>query len=222
MSTCPHCKMSVGGEFRKCPLCQSSLKGDQTELYWPAMTKLKVRSFYFKLVLFAVIVGIVICLALDFLILPPQKLHWSILVSVWGIVGLWLFTRYFKNHRIVSKILFQTMLALSLLVIWTEYFLGFTQYKFSIDYVVPILCSGVLIANFVFSFLRFHFAQDTMIYMLFNILIGIIPYIALFLHSSKAPLTWTICLLISIITFVGICIFQGRQMIIEIQKRFHF
>lgn len=222
MSNCPHCKITVGGQFRKCPLCQSSLLGEPTEPYWPTMDKLKAQSFLFKLIIFIFIVGIILCLALDFLILPPTELHWSIVSSVWGIVGLWLFICFFKNHRTISNILFQSMIALSALVVWTEYFIGYSHLKISTDFIVPILVTAVLVVNFVFSFLNYRFTQNTMIYILFNILVGIIPYIALYLHRGNAPLTWTICLLVSIITLVGLIIFKGRHVLIEIQKRFHF
>lgn len=220
MSTCPHCKLTVGGAFRKCPLCQSTLQGEPGEPYWPTLKKLKAQSFIFKLILFIIISGICFSLVFDYLVLPKGHIHWSIPVLVWGLVGLWLFTRYFKNHRFVSKIMFQVMLATTLLAVWTEYYLGYSYLKISTDFIVPIICSGVLIANFVFCFLHFRFAQNTMLYLLFNILIGVIPYIALYLHrGNHAPLTWSICLLISIFTLIGIIIFKGRQMLTEIQKR---
>ena len=66
--------------------------------------------------------------------------------------------------------------------------------------------------------------RATMVYLLMNIGIGLLPYILLFLRLDGGKLDahsipWVICLILSIITFLGLVIFRGRALKSEIEKR---
>lgn len=220
MKTCPHCKIKVGGSFEECPLCQSHLLGSKSPDYWPSAARIKHRSLALKLVQFLLLAGCVICAAVDFLILKEPHLHWSVPVLAWVVVCLWFLTRYLRNHHSIPRILFQTMLVYSLLTVWTEYFIGFRG--ISTNFIVPILCGCILILNFVFSFIDAGFTENSLVYILLNILVGTLPYVPLLLHEGEPPLTWTICLIISVITFLGLFIFKGRTLWSELHKRLHF
>ena len=40
-------------------------------------------------------------------------------------------------------------------------------------------------------------------------------------HSVRPPMAWVICLIISMITFLGLVIFKGRSLLAEFEKRLH-
>ena len=75
----------------------------------------------------------------------------------------------------------------------------------------------MMIANFVLAMIDKR--GNAMVYLLTNLLIGILPYIVLSISHRTASITWIICMLISIILFVGAIIFKGRSVAGEIQRR---
>ena len=121
--------------------------------------------------------------------------------------------------------IFNLLLLVSALLVFTDWFNGYTGY--SLDLVVPILCCAALVCNFIFAFLRSRFTANALVYLLMNIGIGVLPYILLFFRIDYSgrldahSLPWVICLIISVITFLGLVIFRGRALKNEIVKRLH-
>ena len=121
--------------------------------------------------------------------------------------------------------IFNLLLLVSALLVFTDWFNGYTGY--SLDLVVPILCCTALVCNFIFAFLRSRFTANALVYLLMNIGIGVLPYILLFFRIDYSgrldahSLPWVICLIISVITFLGLVIFRGRALKNEIVKRLH-
>lgn len=227
MKTCPHCKINIGGNHEKCPLCQNLLTGEGERDYWPKVEiKTRKRHKAFKIVVFCVIATIIINLAVDYLFLNIDHPSWSPIVVGWLLVSGWLLEFVLKKHYNILKTLFLGMITFSLLCQFTETFihlawdlpyLGITP-----GYIIPILCSANMIANFVLSLIDKHFTDHSMIYMLLNILVGVVPWIALLFYSNgKPPLTWSICLVINCLAFAGLAVFRGRTVVSEFKKRFH-
>ena len=75
----------------------------------------------------------------------------------------------------------------------------------------------MMIANFVLAMVDKR--GNAMVYLLTNVLIGILPCVVLLIRHKGVPITWIICMLISVILFVGAVIFKGRSVAGEIQKR---
>ena len=91
-----------------------------------------------------------------------------------------------------------------------------------IDLVIPVLCTVALVLNFIFAFVNRRFTENGLVYLLLNIVVGVVPYIGLTLrHSVRPPMAWVICLVISMITFLGLVIFKGRSLLAEFEKRLH-
>ena len=131
-----------------------------------------------------------------------------------------------KARRFVAQsVIFNLLLLVSALLVFTDWFNGYTGY--SLDLVVPILCCVALVCNFIFAFLRSRFTANALVYLLMNIGIGVLPYILLFFRIDYSgrldahSLPWVICLIISVITFLGLVIFRGRALKNEIVKRLH-
>ena len=202
MNTCPHCHIRVGGDTAYCPLCQNRLSGPAGEPYFPATApRIHRASLLYKIVAFVLSALIVVAGAFDFLLMEdtPHR-HFSILMAVWAVAVL----------RVVRAVL-------------RRRFNGPRQ----IFNLLLLLCCVALVCNFIFAFLRSRFTANALVYLLMNIGIGVLPYILLFFRIDYSgrldahSLPWVICLIISVITFLGLVIFRGRALKNEIVKRLH-
>ena len=219
MKTCPYCNISVGGDTRKCPLCQSKLSGVSEGEYFPKQTMLHRRSFLYKLQLFIVWIVVIAALGVDFLMgvrIPPSSdVHYSLILSLWLIAFEFAIMRQFRKGTGSSRrVTMMVIIILGLLTV-TSYYYGF--FRLTTDWIAPSAITGMMIANFVLAMVDKR--GNAMVYLLTNLLIGILPYIVLSISHRTAYITWTICMLISIILFVGAIIFKGRTVAGEIQRR---
>ena len=69
-------------------------------------------------------------------------------------------------------------------------------------------------------------AINKWLYLLMNIGVGLLPYILLFFRIDRGridghSIPWVNCLIISVVTFLGLVIFKGRDLRSEIAKRLH-
>lgn len=167
----------------------------------------------------------VIAGAVDFLLVDDPHLHFSLLMLIWGLAALAvlrvLLRRRYNGPRLVFNLL---LLLVSALIVFTDWFTGYTGY--SLDLVVPILCSVTLVCNFIFAFLHSRFTANALVYLLMNIGVGLLPYILLFFRIDRGridghSIPWVLCLIISVVTFLGLVIFKGRDLRSEIEKRLH-
>ena len=227
MNTCPHCHIQVGGDARYCPLCQNRLSGPAGEPYFPATApRIHRASLLYKIVAFVLSALIVVAGAFDFLLMEdtPHR-HFSILMAVWAVAVLRVVRAVLRRRFNGPRQIFNLLLLVSALLVFTDWFNGYTGY--SLDLVVPILCCTALVCNFIFAFLRSRFTANALVYLLMNIGIGVLPYILLFFRIDYSgrldahSLPWVICLIISVITFLGLVIFRGRALKNEIVKRLH-
>ena len=211
MNTCPHCHIRVGGDTAYCPLCQNRLSGPAGEPYFPATApRIHRASLLYKIVAFVLSALIVVAGAFDFLLMEdtPHR-HFSILMAVWAVAVLRVVRAVLRRRFNGPRQIFNLLLLVSALLVFTDWFNGYTGY--SLDLVVPILCC----------------AANALVYLLMNIGIGVLPYILLFFRIDYSgrldahSLPWVICLIISVITFLGLVIFRGRALKNEIVKRLH-
>ena len=162
----------------------------------------------------------VICGVVDYIMIEGRHMHWSLLVLI-GVVGVLMLLRaLLRQGRNAPKLLFQILIGTSLIVTFADYYAGWNG--IAIDAIVPILCSVTLVLNFIFAFVNRRFTENGLVYLLLNIVVGVVPYIGLTLrHSVRPPMAWVICLVISMITFLGLVIFKGRSLLAEFEKRLH-
>lgn len=220
MKHCPYCKIDVGGQLTNCPFCQNALNDDGSGdvAHWPAQTTLQKQSVLYKLQLFLVLSAMIIALSLDFLFhLNDGHLHWSLLLSMWLMAFEFGLIRLFKKNFSPSRILTLFVLIIAVLIMATGFFTGY--WSLAAGIIVPWLCIGTLVANFILT-LADQIA-NAMVYLLSNILLGVLPYLVLFVMGKDIPLAWIICLITSVIIFIGSCIFRGRDVLSELQRRFN-
>ena len=219
MRTCPYCKTEVGGTHKKCPVCQSHLSGQPDGPYFPKPTVLKITSFLYRLQLFIVFTIIISALGAQYLFFfnPFDKCPWSLLVTMWLLAFEFGIIRLFKKGANSSRVLTIFVFIVTILLMITAYFTGY--FKIMTQLIVPIIIIGTMIANFVLAMVDQ--IADAMVYLLTNVAVGIIPYIVLFFKEGVVPFAWIVCLMVSIILFVGAVIFKGRPVLSEIQRRFN-
>ena len=225
MKKCPYCKVNIGGNLEKCPLCQNTLTCEGERDYWPRIYPDTRRRKAFKIVSFCVISICIISLAMDYLFLKTEHLSFSPVVLAWMLVTGWLLEVVLKKHYNILQTMFVSMLTISFLCEFTELFIHFAwdvpYREITLGYIIPIACSACLIADFVLSFVDRKFTEHSMIYTFLFILVGVVPWLALLFIQGEPPLTWSVCMVINVLAFVGLIVFRGRTVIAEFKKRFH-
>ncbi len=222
MKKCPYCKIEVGGDLKKCPFCQSKLNGVDEEAYFPPRLALRIQSFFYKLQLFLVWTVIITSLGLDFLFhidMPYfQGLHWSLLVFMWLAVFEFWIMRLFKKGLSSSRIMTIIVFVVLIMLLITTYYVGY--FREMISWVVPIALMATMIANFVLAMIDKN--GNSMVYLLSNLLVGVTPYAVFYGLKKDCPEAWIVCLMVSVIVFVGAVIFKGREVVSEIHRRLNF
>lgn len=219
MKKCLSCDILVGGTGSTCPLCQNLLSGEDSPYLWPPAKKLRQQTFLYKLQMFLVLTTMAICSVVDFLLDARGDIHWSILVVLWLISFEVILASLIRGTLFVPKFLTLSAFQVSIMLAITGWYAGFLAPV--LHYVIPIILSIMLFLNFIFSLTDK--TENAMIYLLGNIVVAIIPYVVQFVIKGKkfASAAWVVCLIISIITFIGIAVFKGGKLIGEVQKRMH-
>lgn len=222
MKNCAYCKIDVGGNLKKCPLCQSTLNGEGERPYFPAQTVLKIQSFFYRMQLFIVWAAIIASLGMDFLMEIDFGLdikHWSILVTLWLFGFEYVVDRLFIRSSSPSRVISCFILIVLALSMLTAYYLEPSYLYFLINWVIPVVIMGGLLTNFILAMLDKK--GNAMAYLLGNVLIGIVPYLVFFLMHKEPSVEWIICLIFTLILLVGSIIFKGREVSSELQRRFN-
>lgn len=219
MKTCPYCNIHVGGDLKKCPVCQSKLSGEGEAPYFPKMTGFQIKSFFYKIQLFAAWIVIIAGLGIDFIFkvqIPAfPEVHWSLLIAMWLIVlEFWMLRQFTRGTGSARNMTYMTFVILVMLWITAHY----TGFEWLVnDWIAPIALLATMIANFVFVMTDRN--GNAMVYLLTNLLVGALPYAVMHFRNKNTPFTWIICMLVSVILFVGAVIFKGRLVAGEIRRR---
>nr|MCR4842441.1 hypothetical protein [Eubacterium sp.] len=180
MRYCPYCEIKIGGTHEKCPLCQSKLSGEAGERFFPAQNALKLTSLFYRMQLFIVSVIVIVSLGVDFLFhvdsLPgingiPH--HWSLIVCMWLLVFEFGIIRLYKGKN-SSRILTLNVFIVMVMLVITTYFTGGVITVLSL--VVPVALMATMLTNFILAMVDR--SGNAMVYLLSNLLVGILPYIA--------------------------------------------
>ncbi len=222
MKTCPHCHIQVGGSAQYCPLCQNPLVGTpEPDRYPKVVPPARQTSLFYRIAAFVLLGAAVICGVVDYIMTEGRHMHWSLLVLIGAVGGADAAARTAAPGAATPlSCCSRFLIGTSLIVTFADYYAGWNG--IAIDAIVPILCSVTLVLNFIFAFVNRRFTENGLVYLLLNIVVGVVPYIGLTLrHSVRPPMAWVICLIISMITFLGLVIFKGRSLLAEFEKRLH-
>ena len=220
MKHCSKCHIDVIGNVNFCPLCQHELqvKDRQIEDIYPTEIERRSNS-HIIIKIFGFISIIVSILAVFFNIILPTTTLWS--VTVVGVMGcVWLSLAVaIKKHRNILKYLWYQMMIITILAIFVDAMTG--QRGWAITFVVPIMLTVAMLVMYLLSKILHLQVGDYMIYLLLDALFGIIPFIFLFTNHLTTDIPALVCILTSIISVVGLIIFEGRNMMSELKRRLH-
>lgn len=217
MKTCHSCQIKVGGNQTHCPLCQNELFGQDEFPLWPYHPKMPKPSFLYNLQLFLALSSIIITMTMDFMLNLHKTKHWSLMVLLW-VIGAELMLRWIMKRRkrpVLYVAYFSIMLCL--LVGLSSFFFGY--WRICKLWIMPSICMIALLFNFIFSMTDKK--HNAMVFLLCNIVISFVPTLAMLVTEGQAPLFWTISFMEAAITFLGLVIFKGKLVLLEIQKRFN-
>ena len=162
--------------------------------------------------------AIAVGISLDYLLELNNGRHYSLIIALWLIVFELDLSANIKRLFVISRTISMSTLHICLLLLLTGWYFNFMDIAAFL--IIPILLSAALLTNLVFSMTDT--TENALVYLLGNILLVMTVYIVLRIKRIDAGLVWTICLMISFVSLIGIIIFKGRKVSNEIQKRMNF
>ncbi len=218
MRTCKICGVKVRGTETFCPLCQHRLSGEPGESAYPEIpTVYKQNELLFKsLILFSVAVGIA-CAAINLLL--PEGGCWSVFVAL-GILCFWVSLAYAvrKRDNIPKNITVQVFLVSVLSFGWDR-LTGW--HGWSLDFVIPIACGAALLSLFILAKVMRLPPEEYLIYFMADILFGVVPLVFYLTGLIRIVVPSVICISLSLLSLSVLIVFEGREMVRELSRRFH-
>lgn len=221
MFRCEYCNIDLPDAPSRCPLCQNTptglpCGGERRFPILPASKKAASRTFL-ALIAFGTVCAAVICITIN-LILPAGG-WWSMFV-VAGIGSLWMdFAVMVKKRRNLPKSILWQVAAVSLIAYMWDRFTGFRGW--SVDYVLPILCTCAMIAMTLVAKIRRLHIQDYILYLVIDCILGPISFILILVGAVHVVIPSAVCFGSSLVFLAALLFFEGRSLWTEIQRRLH-
>lgn len=220
MLYCKTCKVHLSGNYTRCPLCKGDLTGKScdTENRFPPDVSLKEPN-HVLIAWFALgsVIAMAVSIAIN-LILPSRG--WWFMFVVCGVVSCWIsFAFVLKKRTNIPKTVIWQVFILSILAYAWDRFTGFQGW--SLNFVLPILCTGAMIAMSVIAKVKKLNIQDYIFYLIIDFVFGILSFTLLAVGRITIVIPSAICFASTLIFLAALLIFQGKALLAEIQRRFH-
>lgn len=225
MKYCEKCKVCVPSTREHCPLCQRPLTQapDQSPSFYDEEVFPYLPTIYhqhnllIRTALFLSVVACVLCLTLNFLLMPDN--WWSLFVLA-GVGAAWLTVAQAirKRSSFCKHVLYQVV-TIALVAVLFDLLTGFLRW--STTYVIPALCLFAMVVIGITAVIRRLRINDYIIYMLLSALFGIVPLIFLPLNLVTAFWPTVIAAAAGIIYLAGLVLFIGRDTWRELLRRLH-
>ena len=225
MKYCDKCGVLYRGNNARCPLCGNILK-EQTaandrlpKMIYPNIpTIYKQFNMLIKLLIWSSVIICVVCLTVN--IILPTAVFWSLFVIV-GVICCWfcLIFAFHKRSNIVKSIAYEVVILSLISVLWDN-ITGW--HGWSLDYVVPIICGlGVLSIAIVTRFMRSSVGSLTA-FLFITFVCGIVaPITIYFCRLLTVEIPTVLCVALSVIVLVSLILFEGKNIKLELHKKFH-
>ena len=217
MKYCENCKISVRGTYSHCPLCNAVLTGEAEESAFPALeSHHKRRKLWLSILALASVAGCVVCGTINFLL---QGMPWSLFVFA-GVACFWLTfsLAIYKGRNIPKTLVWEGFLVSALAVVWD---LGTGWHAWSIEYVLPIVCMGVMVTLSIFARLYRVPSGSFIVYICLDALLGIVQLVLLFTGLVEVPLPSLLSIGLCVVTLAALFLFRGRNAKEELRRRLH-
>lgn len=220
MKYCERCKVKIAGRGESCPLCGGYLDRiaeDEPDVFPQIPTIYCQYNLFFRLLAWISIIVVTVSLAVNYGV--PQTGYWSLVVlgvvcSFWISLSISVRKRGNLSHRILNQ-----LLVVSVLVILWDLLTGW--HRWSIDYVIPILCVTGMGAMAILGRVMKQYIDDPILYLSIYGGLGMIPLIPLFLGWLNVIYPTLICVVISVISLSGVILFRGKKLRQELNRRMH-
>ena len=221
MRYCPHCKVSVKGEWSSCPLCHNTLIIDETQKEQTSsfsnvplqFNREKAIRAFLRLSLVIVLLYFIAQYFWTFQFFGLEYVVLGLMITWTNIVFL------VRKRRNIAKAINYMLFFISLASIYIDYLRGWEGW--SITFVVPILSISALIAMFISIRVVDLRVGDYVLYLQLAAIVGIAPLLFLIMDWVEHPLPSIISVVFSFIMFVSVLIRYRRRLIKELQKRMH-
>lgn len=221
MLYCKNCKTHLAGNYKRCPLCQGDLTGEANpaENVFPVIHPSKAENHaLITRLAFATVVITAVCIAVN-LIVPAGG--WWFLFVIGGFCSFWLsLILVLKKRKNIPKTILWQVILLSLMAFAWDYFTGFQGW--SLNYVLPILCTNAMIAMSVIAKIRKLDIQNYILYLIIDCAFGIMSFVLLVTGRIQLIIPTAICFASTIIFLAALLFFEGKALYAEIQRRFHW
>ena len=104
------------------------------------------------------------------------------------------------------------------IVIWDK-FTGW--HGWSVDYVIPIIFSWAMLGLFVATKILKIKMPDYVFSFVICIFFGLAPFILCITGVTKILIPSVICIALSIISFITLVLYDGKELVLTLSKKFH-
>ena len=218
MRYCEKCGVIVRGAETVCPLCQHRLSGEAEKRAYPLVpTVYRQHEMFFKVLILSTIAGGVICAAINLLL--PQSGYWSVFVAL-GILCFWISLAYAvrKKDNIPKNITVQVFIVSVLSFGW-DWLTGWRGW--SLNFVIPIACSVALLSLAIVAKVMKMPPGDYIAYFTVDIVFGIVPLVFYLTGFVSIATPSVVCISLSVLSLSALIVFEGKNMLQEMAKRFH-
>jgi len=170
-----------------------------------------------RLLALATVIAGVGCAAV-LLCLPEYRM--AALSGIAGLTSGWLTVGIaVKKRGKPLKAVFWQVCVLSILALAWDYGTGFRGW--SLDYVLPILYTCTMLAMALIAWFLHLRASDYLLYLIMNILLGLIPLILLLIGALRVVYPAVVCAAVSTIFLAVLILFEGHALKGELLRRLH-
>ena len=222
MLFCKSCGASISGNKSCCPLCQQPLSGEpdeKSEIFPNIKLKDYNKGFLVRVASFIAIAGAVTDIGVYSTVHTAGGVRWWVFVLA-GIFCCWVsaVTAIIKRRNIFKNISWQLIIITGFAVLW-DVFTGWRGW--SIDYVIPCCCMASMAIMYILSKILKTEVRACMIYLLWDMVYGIVPIIFIFCGILRVTFPSIACVALSVISISAIILFQGKSIFDELSRRFH-
>jgi hypothetical protein len=217
MLYCENCNVSITSNHEKCPLCQGDAVGEPSKTNTFPIIKEKRHLINLILKISALIT--IVTSAISVLINLGFGGSWSLYVIAGFITGWIVIWITVKMHGNITKNTIWLTIIISILSIIWDISTGYRGW--SIDYVVPIICCFAMVEMFIVANIMKLRIEDYIVYLIIDIIFGIVPLVFFLLGIVKNIYPSLICVAGSIISLAILIIFEGKALKAEIVRRIH-
>lgn len=213
---CPACDLGVAGEWKACPLCSGPLEGAPTTSPHPDIPlRYERRKLLMGLAAASLFLIAGSLIAVRFFPGPIRgfSLVWFVLAAVWLLT-----LTVVRKRRNVAKVIVYGVAVASLLSLYADYLRGWEGW--SIDWVIPLLCSASVVAIFVAVRIARMPVADYIIYLWSAALLGLLPALGLIFGYTGVTIPSWISIGLAAIAAALSLILHRSEAATELRKRF--